>query len=136
MGLKRVFRRCKHSTLVDTSGSYTVVAARIRAAETSRCPECEAERALGHEVPRFVPLWDEEGRAVEADHIRRRVLRQACVLVVHAPQDELPLYDRLIERIRSLGDVEWWLDHRDDALVYLAHDPARTVLRVRGSAGL
>ncbi|PJM78301.1 hypothetical protein [Bifidobacterium scaligerum] len=120
MGMKRVFRKCKHSTLVNTSGPYAVVAARIRAAETSRCPECEAARALGHESC-FVPLWGDEKHAIEADHIRRRVLQQACVLVKCAPEDELPLYDRLIRKIRTLSDAEWWLDHRDDALVYLAH---------------
>ena len=122
MGVMRVSRKCKHSVLVNTDGPYTVVAARIRAAEASECPECEANRRLGlGRGPGFCPLWGEEEHAVEADRIRRRVLRQAFVLVVHAPEDELPLYDRLIDKIYALGDAEWWLDHRDDALVYLAH---------------
>ena len=124
MGFKRVYRKCKHSVLVNIDGPYTVVAARIRAAETSSCPECLANRRLNQEIDResqFCPLWGEEDRAIEADHIRRRVLRQASVLVLHAPKADLPLYDRLIKKIHMLGDAEWWIDHKDDALVYLAH---------------
>ena len=123
MAWRVITHACGHQERINVDGSYVVVEHRIRKAEQALCTSCIGNtNRWDNRLAGFCELWGSKEQCDRAEPIRRRVLNQVDVLSSHASIGDRDAFAELRKQVLRRDDAEWWIEHRNDAVIILAQD--------------